>query len=50
MDICHGSRASASIIRVVSNREEANSLLKTARFTDLFVEVLDHGDVHGRGA
>jgi hypothetical protein len=49
MDVCNGSRASTAIFRVIGYGEESYSLLKTARFFNLLIEVLDDWDIKGRG-
>jgi hypothetical protein len=50
VDICNRRRASTAIIRVVGYGEEPYSLLKTARLSNLLVEVPNDGDIKCGGA
>lgn len=50
VDVCHAGAASATIVWVVGDGEEADSLFQFAVGTDLLVKVLDDGNVHCRRA
>ncbi len=50
MNVGYTRAASATIVRVVRNGKEADTLLEVSSFDDFLVEVMDDWDVESGGA